>query len=85
MRASLGRNLRKTLQGWNGESADRIVNLHAKLGTGLSRPDVYNWNTVTQTLVGYNRTVRCSRQKTEKPLMMKIEKELTHCLLHQTF
>ncbi len=52
MRASLGRNLRKALQGWNGQSAERMINLHAKLGTGLSRPDVYDWNTVTQDLIG---------------------------------
>ena len=51
MRASLGRNLRKALQGWNSEQTEREVNLHAKLGTGLSRPDVYNWFTVTQDLV----------------------------------
>lgn len=52
MRASLGRNLRKALQGWNGQSVDRMINLHAKLGTGLSRPDVYNWNNVTRDLIG---------------------------------
>ena len=55
MRASLGRNLRNALQGWNGTEADRMVHLHAKLGTGLSRPDVYNWNTATQDLIGEHK------------------------------
>ena len=51
MRASLGRNLRKALQGQIAEQPEREVNLHAKLGTGLSRPDVYNWFAVTQDLI----------------------------------
>ena len=31
------------------------IQADAKLGTGLSRPDVYNWNTVTQDLIGEHK------------------------------
>ena len=41
----------QALQEGNGKTFEREVYLHAKLGTGLSRPDVYNWFDVTQELI----------------------------------
>ena len=47
MRHELGRHLEKRLE----TTSNLLVHRHAKVGTGLARPDVYNWPKITRELI----------------------------------